>query len=141
MRSGVNAVLAWCAYFAAQAVAPSALADTLPEAQAVSRWVPSLAITSGVTLHRTSGRHPSSLIDGEADPIAPTPLRRTDSGDDLNTVPFVGAALELMTPALPIATRPRFFVAAELLPTFGSERLITSDGDPTRIRGPEVGAV
>ena len=54
--------------------------------------------------------------------------------------PFVGGDLELMTPALPIPTRPRLFVSGEILPTFGTDRALAVDGDPGCITGPENGS-
>jgi hypothetical protein len=62
------------------------------------------------------------------------------TGDDLVVSPFVGAGLELMAPALPIPTRPRFFLGAEILPTFGSDRRVAVQEDPGCIRGPELDA-
>jgi hypothetical protein len=64
-------------------------------------------------------------------------LQPATSGDDLAVTPFVGASLELMAPALPVWTSPRFFAAGEILPSFGSTRTPAVDGDPGCIRGPE----
>ncbi len=55
-------------------------------------------------------------------PLPPVPLRGSVDGDDLAVSPFVGGVLELMTPALPIPTRPRLFVSGEVLPTFAFKR-------------------
>jgi len=111
------------------------------EAEAVAapdgedRWVPSLAITSGAVFQRQAGIADSeSLVDMTPPPV---PLGGFVDDDDFVVAPFVGAGVELMAPALPIPTRPRFFVSGEILPTFGSDRNIAVDGDPGCIKGPE----
>jgi hypothetical protein len=43
-----------------------------------------------------------------------------------------------MSPALPIPTRPRFFVGGEFLPTFSNDHEVAGKGDPGCIRGPRV---
>jgi hypothetical protein len=102
------------------------------------RWIPSLAITSGITIQNQKGSADSILyqdIDGlSPDPV---PLRGFVNGDDLVVSPFVGGSFELMSPALPIPTRPRLFVSAEILPTFASDRDLAIEGDPGCVRGPE----
>jgi len=104
------------------------------------RWVPSLAITSGVTVQKQEGSA-NSLCQGVApgddcvSPV-PVPLRGFVDGDDIAVSPFVGGVLELMTPALPIPTRPRLFVSGEILPTFASDRDVAIEGDPGCVRGP-----
>jgi hypothetical protein len=121
------------------------------------RWVPSLAITSGVTIQQQDGSLLSGLLvdvntPPDTPPVAlqpecdaknpqpscpgPIPL----DGDDLAVSPFVGGSLELMTPALPIPTRPRLFVSGEILPTFAVDRDLALDGDPGCVRGPEPDA-
>jgi hypothetical protein len=70
------------------------------------------------------------------------PLGRPTTGrDDRVVSPFVGAAVELMTPRLPVLSSPRFFASGEILPAFASERGLAVDGQPSRVRGPEVGAL
>ena len=110
-----------------------------------NRWVPSLAITSGVTAQNQDGTADSCLFPGDTGPDScnsnvDPPLRGFFDGDDLAVSPFVGGALELMTPALPIPTRPRLFVSGEILPTFASDRDLALDGDPGCVRGPESDA-
>jgi hypothetical protein len=96
------------------------------------RWVPSLAITSGFTLQKHEGSA-ASYLEEPGEPIVP--LRPSVDGDDDAVSPFVGGVLELMTPALPIPTRPRFFVSGEILPTFASDRDLALEGNPACIRG------
>ncbi|MCH8891040.1 MAG: hypothetical protein IH827_08185 [Myxococcales bacterium] len=74
-------------------------------------------------------------------PPLPVVLRGFVDGNDLAVSPFVGGTLELMTPALPIPTRPRLFLSGEILPTFASDRDLALEGDPDCVRGPEPGAV
>ena len=102
------------------------------------RWVPSLAITAGATIQKQQGSSNSVLFKNGSPP--PVPLQGFVDGDDLAVSPFVGGSLEVMTPALPIPTRPRLFVSGEILPTFASERDLAFKGDPGCIRGPEQDA-
>jgi hypothetical protein len=102
------------------------------------RWVPSLAITSGVTVQQQEGSVNSVLFEDGSD--SPVLLQGFFDGDDVAVSPFVGGALELMAPALPIPTRPRLFVSGEILPTFASDRDLALEGDPGCIRGPKPGA-
>lgn len=105
-----------------------------------TRWVPSLAITSGVTIQDQSGAQAAYRIRG-ADPSVPVTIRDPDFGNDNVVTPYVGGALELLTPALPLPLRPRFFVTGEVIPALGPERVLGQDGDPKRIRGPEINTV
>jgi hypothetical protein len=109
--------------------------DAPPRQAGEDRWVPSLAITGGAIFQDQEGLGDSVLFeDGATDPV---PLRGLVEGDDFAVSPFVGASLELMAPALPIPTRPRFFVSGEVLPTFGSDRDLALEGDPDCVRGSE----
>jgi len=106
------------------------------------RWVPSLAITSGITLQEQKGTADSVLIEevSSPDPLL-VPLQGFVNDKDDAVSPFVGGALEVMTPALPIPTRPRLFLSGEILPTFASDRDVAVDGDPGNcVRGPEPNA-
>ena len=145
MRRGASAVLRIGAIVALAALFPSALlaADGGDPAESAKqagedRWVPSLAITSGVTLQKQRGSANSVLfLDMDS---SSEPLRGFVKGKDTAVSAFVGGVLELMTPALPIPTRPRLFVSGEILPTFASDRDLALDGDPGCVRGPESDA-
>ena len=119
-------------------------AEDVVEPEDESRWVPSLALTSGVWLQSQSGEIDSCIFANPADATgecpAPgsTPLRPPSSGEDLAISAFVGANLELLSPALPIPTRPRFFVSGEILPTFSADRDVTGEGNPSCVMGPRV---
>jgi hypothetical protein len=140
MRAGVNVVLAGS--FVLLFGLPLAAAAEGEAPSGSGQWVPSFAITTGVHFDDQNGAQASFLLDGEsADPTAPQPLRSYRSRTDRVVVPFVGANFELMTPSVRIWAFPRLFASAEVLPTFGSERVLGLDGDPTRIRGPEVDTV
>lgn len=114
------------------------------------RWVPSLAITSGATIQQQQGLVDSCLFSDDMTPAdtscnsrgtPPDPaLRGLFRGDDLSVAPFVGGSLELMTPALPIPTRPRIFLSGEILPTFASDRDLAVEGNPGCVRGPKPDA-
>jgi len=103
-----------------------------------NRWVPSLAITSGVTIQNQDGYADSELFEDMSP--NPVPLQGMVDGDDTAVSPFVGGSLELMTPALAIPTRPRLFASGEILPTFASDRDLAVEGDPSCVRGPEPNA-
>jgi hypothetical protein len=145
VRRGVNLFLRAAAASALWALLPLAClasedgAATEHTRQAgENRWVPSLAITSGVTIQKQHGFADSVLFeDMNPDPV---PLQGVVTGNDLAVSPFVGGSLELMAPALPIPTRPRLFASGEILPTFASDRDLAVDGDPSCVRGPEPNA-
>jgi len=135
----MGAVIALGALPPLAALAKDGSASNEPIQQAgEDRWVPSLAITSGVTIQKQRGSADSLLFE-DMNPN-PVPLRGFFNGDDIAVSPFVGGALELMTPALSIPTRPRLFVSGEILPTFASDRDIVIEGDPSCIRGPRPGS-
>ena len=142
MRKGVTVFGAIGAVFALGALSPLvSIANDAdePEQRAVQagedRWVPSLAITGGITIQDQQGSADSFLDDMNS-----TPLRGLVQGDDNAVSPFVGGSLELMAPALPIPTRPRPFVSGEILPTFASNRDLAVEGNPSCVRGPEPNA-
>src|SRR5262245_42533086 len=132
MRAGVNLVVA-CSVLAALTSDASSADDLFG-----AGWVPSLAITSGATIQTESGLQSSTAFDGETNTISP--LRPTLGDSDEQASVYVGGALELLTPALPVLGSPRFFAAGEFLPTWGPERQV-QDAEPSRIRGPEQDAV
>ncbi len=114
------------------------------------QWVPSLLLTAGFSIQQQLGSADSCLFpagtgtvppscDSESDPPMDPPLRGFYDGDDLAVSPFVGGALELMTPALAIPTRPRFFISGEILSFFASNRDLAFEGDPDCVRSPIPG--
>ncbi len=135
----LGAVVALQAMFPIASLA-AAGRDSEPTAERAGedRWVASLAITSGVIYQRQKGAANSFLFE-DLSPTA-TSLRGSVDGDDFIGAPFVGGALELMSPALPIPTRPRLFLSGEILPTFASDRELALEGAPGCVRGPEPGA-
>jgi len=144
VRNGANvfriigAIAALCALFpiASFAIEGGALDDSGRQA-GEDRWVPSLAITSGVTIQKQKATANSFLFE-DMNPN-PIPLRGLVEGSDTAISPFVGGALELMAPALPVPTRPRLFASGEILPTFASDRDPAIDGDPGCIRSARPG--
>lgn len=151
MRVGVNALVArsaliWtAAAVLSTVVVPVARADVTEGAGSAAeedRWVASLAVTSGVWFQNQHGSIDSCLFANGADTTdacpAPgaTPLRPSESKDDLAIAAFVGPIFEVMSPALPIPTRPRVFVSGEILPTFAADRDVAGEGDPSCIQGP-----
>ena len=145
MRAAVNVVLVSCVVV---------FHGSAARAQHADRWVPSLALLGGVTVQQQSGFQSATRARTDPNDTSPTcappslitncvkPLGRPATGrDDRVVSPFVGAAVELMTPGLPVLWSPRFFASGEFLPTFASERGLAVSGQPSRIRGPEVGAL
>lgn len=152
MRPRVNTLVAWIAAVVLPGSFPfdAGAQDPLQveregQQQGESRWVTSLAATSGVVLQTQDGSVDSCLFANPANATgscpAPgsTPLRPSSSDNDLAIFAFVGANLELMTPALPIPARPRLFLAGEILPSFADERDLAGEGDPSCVSGPEPG--
>jgi hypothetical protein len=138
MRVRVNVLVV----FAIASGAWIARAGGFEDAPGEHRWVPSLAVTGGVTVQRQQGDQSSLLFKGDgANPQPPTTLRPGKTADDQAASPFVGGALELMTPALPSFPRLRLFATGEVLPTFATKRQLVHDGEPSRIHGPDLGAV
>jgi hypothetical protein len=154
VRPTVNTLVVWIAVAALDASFPIAASAQDPQRAdragrdgeaGDDRWVPSLAATSGILLQPQDGSVDACLFANPADATgdcpAPgsTPLRPSSSDNDLAVAAFVGANLELMTPALPIPTRPRLFLSGEILPTFADDRNLAGEGDPTCVKGPEPG--
>ena len=149
----VGAIAALGALFPIASLATDAGKSDGPAKQAgEDRWVPSLAITSGATIQQQKGWVDSCLFSDDMMPddrscnsrgsgtAPPDPeLRGFIKGDDLTVAPFVGGSLELMSPALPIPTRPRLFLSGEILPTFASDRDFATQGNPGCVRSPDTG--
>jgi hypothetical protein len=135
----VGAIVALQASFSTASLANDGGDSAKSDKQAgEDRWVPSLAITSGVTIQQQKGSADSVIFEDMTPP--PVPLRGFVNGKDTAVSPFVGGVLELMAPAFSIPTRPRLFVSGEILPTFASDRDVAIEGDPGCIRGPRPGA-
>jgi hypothetical protein len=139
--------------FAENAIAADDDPDAFVEQSSEDRWIPSLAIVSGVVWSDQKASSDTFLFQGMSDPtppcaaIDPRPECRdlmaspaSVDGDDRAVVPFVGATIELMSPALPIPSRPRVFVSAEMLAAFASDRDIALQGNTGCIRGPAADA-
>jgi hypothetical protein len=144
MLASVNGFVSWSAVFALLAVLPAASGAQEEEAKArqegqagEDRWVPSLALISGVTIQSQEASIETFnfdyVLDPPDDPKWVWMLNEDLSadGDDLAVSPYVGANLELMSPALPLPGRPRLFLGAEILPTFAAARDVAKIGDPT----------
>lgn len=140
MRAAVNLVLAWSALAALHSAPSIASAGEREAPLGDRRWVPSFAITSGVTLQGWEGMQGGYRFPG-TDPTTPVPIREAGFGNDRAVTPYVGGNVELLTPAIPMPLRPRAFVSGEVLPMFGPERVLVVDGDPKRLRGPEINTV
>jgi hypothetical protein len=138
MRAGVNHGLAWIALVAVAITATGAASEP-QEQEGQNQWVPSLAITGGATLQNQSGTEHSVRVDSGAGTT--TELRPSLRGDDRAVSPFMGGALELMTPALSLPGSPRFFATAEALSLFASSRQIVNEGTPGQLAGPEINSL
>jgi len=154
MRIGVNVFLLCAAISALQLLFPAGATAEPPPARPLQtgeeRWVPSLAVVGGVNFQDLDARSVSGLVQGGFVPTALQPQCDLltnpfcnpvpQNGSDLYAVPLVGGSLEIMTPALPIPTRPRFFLSADVIPTFASARNLALAGNPSCVSGPEPGA-
>ncbi len=113
-----------------------------------SRWIPSFALTGGVTWGqqhaivasdcRAPGSDPPAAT--SCDPAEPgfgSELRPGDKGEDRAVTPYVGGNLQLLTPALATIGRPRLFVDVELPYHFGIDRNVAQNQRPTGLREPE----
>jgi len=117
---------------------PDAQEAAPPRQAGEDRWIASLAITSGATIQDWDASSNPFLIQDPNPSQEPRLLsfEMPADGDDRSVVPFVGGSFELMSPALPIPTRPRVFVSVDILPTFADDRNIAVDGDADCVRGP-----
>ena len=148
MKAPVNVFTLFCLVSTAQLALLAAPADAQEDASAQSndttpaaaepatrskqlgadRWVPSLAVTSGVFYQKWEG-DVSSTCTGCTNPPTSPLARPSADGDDNDVSAFVGGQLELMTPELPIPLSPRFFAGGGVLPAFGVERKVASEGN------------
>ena len=144
MRAVVNVFAVLCATVALGPIGPqraSANGDGAEPAEgsrAAGRWVPSLAVISGLTIQPWEAEA-TGIICRECpipDPAMGETELRSASDDDLDVTPYVGANLELMTPALPVPTSPRFFVGGEAWASFGIERIVAGEGNVGILRSP-----
>jgi hypothetical protein len=139
MRAQVNHVLVASALAALASAASIARAAEPAPGVSSDQWMPSLAITSGVTVQDHKASQQSYLVDGQSTPPgAVSTLRPFRDGKDQAVSPYVGGSLELMTPA--VLPRLRLFAAFDVLPTFATERSIAHEGEPSRVRGPQLGS-
>lgn len=123
MRSIVNGITAACIVLLSSASSAEPLA--VDESQ---RWVPSLALTSGMLVGNTRGEVESSV-------------RPSAIGTQSLISPWLGGSLELMTPAWePLGGRTRFFVHGGLAGNVGFERDLAKEGAPAAFVAPTIPA-
>lgn len=98
-----------------------------PDFRESPRWVPSLAITSGLLIEREARGEVSSTVRPNAD------------GSKALIAPWMGGSLEMMTPAWePLGGRIRFFVHGGLAGNFGFERDLAKEGAPSAFVPPTI---
>lgn len=105
-----------------------------------NRWIPSLGITLGATIHDHDGtagsdgfRNGQSLDDPPPpDPLTRSTLNRPDAaGSQTLKAINVGGVLEIETPSIPIPfLRPRIFFGGELEHVSSQERNLATEGNP-----------
>ncbi len=82
------------------------------------KWVPSLALTTGILISSARGEVSSTV-------------RPSAIGTDNLTSPWLGGSLEIMTPSWePLGERTRFFVHGGVAGNFGFERDLAKEGSP-----------
>jgi hypothetical protein len=138
MLASVNGFVSWSAVVALLAALSAASGAQEEEAKArqegqagEDRWVPSLALISGLTIQSQEASVETRDSVGMLEDFS-------TEGDDLAVSPYVGANLELMSPALPLPGRPRLFLGVEILPTFAAARDIAKIGDPTGFASQDI---
>jgi len=115
-----------------------AFADSRSEANE-NRWIPSLAITLGTTIHEHGGSAGSDgfRFAGLANPPVPfenegreTLLRPDALGAQTHKSINVGGMLEIETPSLPLPLmRPRFFFGGEFQQISSQQRNLAAEGN------------
>lgn len=121
----------WAALCVLVLVSAAASADTPEPGEGHGElWVPSFAITSGVFFQQQSASVDSTDLTNDE------PLLDPDNGRLWAVTAFLGLNLELLTPALDLPGKPRFFVNGEVLPSYGFSLDIAKDGNPTGIDRP-----
>lgn len=142
MRARVNRFVSAFAALGIWVAFPVSAAADEGESAGEDRWVPSLAVITGITYQPQDASLGAFRCAGSQAMCDPTdtPLflgRPFDSaplvssGEDWAVSPYVGGNLQLMTPTIEIPGRPRAFVNGELLPTFAADRSIAKVGSPT----------
>lgn len=155
MRDAVNRIVVWSAsvlFLYLLAAAPAA--GQTSKDGLFGGWIPSLGVTAGALFqNQDSSVESMCAVGGYGFPPSvgnctgfangiptpgpgPAPLRPSDSGSDTAVAPYVGANLQLLTPEIPVPTRPRFFVLGEVLPTFATDRKIAGEGNPKGVEVP-----
>jgi hypothetical protein len=98
------------------------------------RWVPSIALVFGFMTQQQTGTVESYDVadpsNDNLDPQPPADNRKYENGL------IVGGNLEILSPALPIPLRPRFFVNGEIVSVSAQLRDIAQNGDPTGLKEP-----
>ena len=145
MQARVNVLTLCCTLFVLQsafAIAANAdetESDWIPrtsEQSGGTRWVPSLAVVSGLTVQKWDGDTSATCLGCDLPANIPTALRPSESGNHADVTPSVGGQFQLMTPELPIPTRPRFFIGGDVGAAFGTDRILAHEGNVGRIRSP-----
>lgn len=121
MRSVVNGITAACIVL----LCGTSSAEPLVVDES-RRWVPSLALTSGM------------LVGGARGEVAST-VRPSATGSKSIISPWLGGSLEIMTPAWePLGGRTRFFVHGGLAGNLGFERDLAKEGNPDTFVAPTI---
>lgn len=138
MRAAVNTFVRFCVVLAIPVLLTAAPARAEDSGQqGAGLFVPSLFVRSGVTGQVWDATLRSETCRGCTLPNAnAAPLRPSESDDDFDVTPFVGGVLELMTPELSIFGSPRLFVGGEFAGSFGIDRRIAREGDPSTVSSP-----
>jgi len=121
MRSIVNGITAACIVL----LCSTSFAEPLDDDES-RRWVPSLAITSGMLIGSAHGEVESTV-------------RPSTTGTETLISPWLGGSLEIMTPGWePLGGRTRFFAHGGLAGNFGFERDLAKEGAPGPFLAPTI---
>jgi hypothetical protein len=132
MRTPVNRIEVFAAALLVACAAGGVARPAAAKQEGEDRFVPGLAVVSGVTFQKQDATVESRVVS------TGLPLRPAESGSDWAVSPYVGATLELMSPAIPVPGRPRVFLGGGILPTFASDLDIAKEGDPTSLKPPPL---
>lgn len=100
------------------ALLPGAASAERPRAEEARRWIPSIAITTGL------------LVDGAKGEVEST-LRPSGAGTESIISPWFGASVELMSPAIEVlGKQARFFAHGGVAGNFGTNRDVAKEGSP-----------
>lgn len=106
-------------------------AETEKRRDGSDRWVPSLSVDLDFSFQEVEGTVSSMQVPSG------TPLRPFADNHKTQISPMAGGRLEIMSPSIPIPSRPRFFVDGEILSVSNQKRRVAREGNPSGLIEPD----